>query len=138
MAKNRFADLKVGQYYEQRYVIEEKAGEEFAAISGDYNPIHLDEKVAEKSIFKKKIVHGMLVGSYISGIIGNEFPGEGSIYMTQNLSFMKPIFYNETIIIRIEITDLVMERKRVYLKTICTNEQGEILVNGDALIKLDN
>lgn len=138
MAKNRFADLKVGQYYEQRYVIEEKAGEEFAAISGDYNPIHLDEEVAEKSIFKKKIVHGMLVGSYISGIIGNEFPGEGSIYMTQNLSFMKPIYYNETIIIRIEITDLVMERKRVYLKTICTNEQGEILVNGDALIKLDN
>lgn len=138
MAKNRITDLKIGQYHEKKYCIDEKIGEKFAEISGDYNPIHLDADTAKKSLFKKKIVHGMLIGSYISGIIGNEFPGDGSIYMTQNLSFVKPIFYNEQITIRIEITNIVLEKKRIYLKTMCFNEQGDILVNGEALIKLDN
>ncbi len=138
MAKNKIENLEVGQYYEQEFVVTEEMGEEFAKISKDFNPIHLDEKAAAQTRFKKKIVHGMLMASYISGIIGNEFPGEGSVYMGQNLSFRGPVYYNNKVIVRVEVTEINLEKKRLKLSTTCRNENEELLILGDALVMLDN
>ena len=138
MAKNKIENLEVGQYYEQEFVVTEEMGEEFAKISKDFNPIHLDEKAAAQTRFKKKIVHGMLMASYISGIIGNEFPGEGSVYMGQNLSFRGPVYYNNKVIVRVEVPEINLEKKRLKLSTTCRNENEELLILGDALVMLDN
>lgn len=138
MAKNKIEDLRVGQYYEQEFVITEDMGAEFAKISKDFNPIHLDEETAAQTRFKKRIVHGMLLGSYISGIIGNKFPGEGTVYMGQNLSFRGPVYYNEKVIIRVEITEMNLEKKRLTLSTTCRNENEDMLILGEALVMLDN
>lgn len=137
MAKNKIENLKVGHYYEQEFVVTEEIGLEFAKISKDFNPIHIDEEVAAKTRFKKRIVHGMLLGSYISGIIGNEFPGDGTVYMGQNLSFRSPIYYDKKVIVRIEITERDLEKKRLKLSTTCRNENGDMLIIGDALVMLD-
>ena len=125
---------KIGDKIEKEYVISYDEGERFADISGDYNPIHIDEHVANKTRFKKRIVHGMLIGSYFSAIIGNEFPGKGSIYMNQNLIFKAPVFYDETIRIVVEIIDIIEEKKRLTLSTKCYGSGDKILVDGSAMI----
>lgn len=106
----------------------------FAEISGDKNPLHLDEEYASKSIFKKRIAHGMLIGSYISAVLGNEFPGEGSIYLEQNFKFMKPVFVDDIITIDIEIINIDMEKKIIFLKTECKNQLLEMTLKGEAKI----
>ena len=138
MAKNTIEDLKIGQFYEKEFVVTEDIGVKFAEISKDFNPIHLDSEVASKSRFKQRIVHGMLFGSYISGIIGNEFPGEGSVYLKQDLSFRRPVYYGVPVIIRVEIEDINFEKKRLTLRTTCKNKEDELLVDGTALILLEN
>lgn len=127
-------DLHIGQYYEKNFVVTEEQGNEFAKISQDYNPIHLDEEAASKSRFGRKIVHGMLVGSYFSGIIGNIFPGAGSVYISQEILFRRPLYYNSEIMIRIEITGIDRERKHVLLKTQCYDRNQKIAVDGNAKI----
>lgn len=138
MAKNKIENLQVGQFYEKEFIVTEDIGEKFAEISKDYNPIHLNKEIAEQSRFKQRIVHGMLFGSYISGIIGNEFPGEGSVYLNQELSFRKPIYYDASVIVRVEIEDINLEKKRLTLKTICTDKENQLLIDGRALVLLEN
>lgn len=138
MAKNRIEDLQIGQFYEAEYIVTDDIGNQFAEISKDYNPIHLNEEIAAKSRFKQKIVHGMLFGSYISGIIGNKFPGEGSVYLNQELSFRRPIYYGVPVVIRVEIESIDLEKKRLTLKTICTDMEKRLLVDGKALILLED
>lgn len=128
--------FKVGQFYEKEVTITSEIGKEFARISGDFNPIHLDEKYAEETRFGKRIVHGMLIGSYISGIIGNEFPGQGSIYLNQDLKFRRPIFYDKKVIIRVEIISVDEEKSRLKLRTSCLDDK-DVLVDGEALIYME-
>ncbi len=128
--------FRIGQFYEKEVTITSEIGKEFARISGDFNPIHLDEKYAEETRFGKRIVHGMLIGSYISGIIGNEFPGQGSIYLNQDLKFRRPIFYDKKVIIRVEIISVDEEKSRLKLRTSCL-EDNDVLVDGEALIYME-
>ena len=127
-------DLHIGQFYEKNVVVTEEMGADFAKISEDYNPIHLDKEAASKSRFGKKIVHGMLIGSYFSGIIGNKFPGAGSVYISQEIFFKRPVYYDSECIIRVEISDINLERKRVGLKTQCFDKEKNMLVDGNAKI----
>lgn len=138
MVKDKFDDLKIGQYYEEQFIVTEEAGEQFAEISKDFNPIHLDEEYAKNTRYGKKIVHGMLVGGFISGVVGDKFPGHGSVYMGQDFWFKKPIFYNTKIKVRVEIVEINREKKRIYLKTVCENEKGEVLIEGNAKVMLEN
>lgn len=131
-------DLHIGQHYEKKYVFTEEQGRKFAQISQDYNPIHLEEEVAVKSRFGQKIVHGMLIGSYFSGIIGNDFPGAGSIYISQKIFFRHPVYYNTNIKIRVEVIDIDREKKRVLLKTQCVDINNVLLVDGEAKILFEN
>lgn len=126
--------FKAGDFYEKEYLITEDIGKQFADVSGDYNPIHLEEEIASKTRFGRKIVHGMLIGSYISGIIGNEFPGNGSVYLKQDLSFRRPVYYNSKVKIRIEVAEVNIEKKRLTLSTQCFDSEENMLVDGKALI----
>ena len=133
----KISDLSVGQFHEEEYVVTEEMGKEFAEISQDFNSIHLDKEFAEHSRFGQRIVHGMLVGSYISGIIGNKFPGPGSIYMSQTLNFCKPIYYNQKFFIKVEVTKIDKEKHRVMLRTICRDAMDNKLVDGEAKIYIE-
>lgn len=107
----------------------------FAELSGDFNPIHLNETYARETRFGKCIAHGMLSGAYISAILGTEFPGEGTIYISQSLKFLKPIYIGEKIKIKIEIKDIIKNRKAV----ICTeimDYEDTLLVVGEAEVLL--
>jgi len=108
--------------------------ETFSKLSGDVNPIHLDYDFAQKSIFGKPIVHGLLVSSLFSTIIANHLPGPGSIYLNQTLNFKAPVFHETLVIAIVEIVNLKTEKGIFELKTTCTNEQDEILIEGSAIV----
>lgn len=128
-------DLFVGQKAERDFLVTEETGVAFAEVSQDKNPIHLDEEYAEKTRFGKRIAHGMLMGSYISGMIGMELPGEGTIYMKQELTFLRPVYYGDKIRVEIAVSELQTEKKRAVLSTNCYNQNGEQVVAGSALVK---
>jgi acyl dehydratase len=107
----------------------------FSKLSLDTNEIHLDENYASKTIFKKRIVHGFLVGSLISAVIGTILPGKGAVYLHQDMDFKKPVFLNELITAVVTVVN-VKEDKGIYiLSTQCVNEKGEIVIDGSAVIK---
>lgn len=137
MKKYSLQDLFIGQFYEKKFIISEDMGVLFADISQDHNPIHLDSEFAKASRFGEKIVHGMLIGSFISGIIGNEFPGAGSIYISQELMFKRPIYYGTSIAIRVEVMEINLTKKHVLLITQCYDMDRGLLVDGKAKILLE-
>lgn len=127
-------NYRIGDKFTKEFVIKLDDGIRFAEISGDNNPIHLDEQVAKNTRFGKRIVHGMLIGSYFSSIIGNDFPGNGSIYMEQDLKFLSPIYYDEMISLEVEIVDIIIEKKRIILSTKCLDSNQRLLVDGKAMV----
>lgn len=107
----------------------------FAEVSGDVNPIHLCEEYAKKSVFGHRIAHGMLTASFISAVIGNYFPGNGTIYLSQNLKFLRPVSVGDEIVVTVEIEN-VEDNGRALLTTNVTNNYGEQVVSGNAYVKL--
>ena len=108
----------------------------FADISGDRNPLHLDRDFGEASIFGQRIVHGMLVASLFSGLIGMKLPGEGSIYLGQNLSFKAPVFIDEQVTASVEIINIREDKPIVTLRTVCVNSEGTVVIEGEAVAKV--
>jgi acyl dehydratase len=110
----------------------------FSELSKDFNPIHLDSEFAEKSIFGKKIVHGMLVSSLFSAILGNKLPGEGSIYLAQNLRFLAPVYLGDTITAKVEVIDIRQDKPIIKLITTAVNQSGFTVTEGEAVMKVPN
>jgi 3-hydroxybutyryl-CoA dehydratase len=108
----------------------------FAEISGDVNPVHLDKEYAKGTLFGRRIVHGFLYSSLISSVLANQLPGPGSIYLNQELNFLKPVFWGDTITATVQITAIKPEKNVIYLKTTCSKSTGEMVVDGSAVIKL--
>lgn len=109
----------------------------FAILSGDNNPIHLDEEYASKTIFKKPIVHGILVSGLFSSLIANDLPGEGSIYLHQSLDFKAPVFHNQKVKAIVTVLSVKSEKNIYTLETICLDfESGELLIEGKAVVIL--
>ena len=106
----------------------------FAGVSTDINPVHLDEEAAKKGIFGKRVAHGILVSGLISAVLGNKLPGPGSIYMGQELKFLAPVFIGDTVTATVEIVELIPEKSRIKLNTVCTNQDGKVVISGTALI----
>ena len=130
-----FEKLSVGQSRATSTVISEERIVAFAAVSGDENPVHLDEAFAKGTVFGERIAHGMLVASLISAVIGNELPGVGTIYLSQTLRFVKPVHIGDTITARVTITSLRPDKRLVELETECINQNGDIVVSGVAVTK---
>ncbi|GMQ55758.1 MaoC family dehydratase [Vallitalea sediminicola] len=106
----------------------------YAGITGDQNPAHINQVEAEKSIFKGRIVHGMLTAGFISAVLGMQLPGPGTIYLGQELKFTAPVRFGDTIKAEVEVIEKKEEKNIIKLNTICTNQEGTIVLKGIATV----
>jgi acyl dehydratase len=106
----------------------------FAAISGDQNPIHLDETYAAGTQFKSRIVHGMLTSGLISAVLGMQLPGPGSIYLKQTLNFRAPVYLDDTITAIATVTHIREGKPIITLETKCLNQDGTLVLEGEAVL----
>jgi acyl dehydratase len=127
---------KISDFAENTKIYTTEMVKVFSNITGDVNPIHLDPEFSSNYIFKKPIVHGLLVASQISELIANVMPGPGSVYISQNLNFKAPVFHNDKITCRVEIIKIIIEKNIIELSTICKNSDGLIIIDGIATIKI--
>jgi len=134
----RFEELTVGQTAAVSETITDDHIRRFADLSGDRNPLHLDDAWAAKTRFGGRIAHGALTAALISRVLGVELPGTGSVYLSQSCKFLAPVRPGDTVEARAEVTQLDAARKRVKLRTTCWNQRGEQLVEGEALMLIDN
>ena len=128
-----FEDLSVGQSAELTRTVDEKAIQAFADVSGDHNPVHLDEAFAATTPFKTRIAHGMLSAAYISALIAGKLPGPGAIYLGQTLTFKRPVKIGDEVTVTATITSLDPEKARATLSTVCT-VAGKTVLDGEAVI----
>jgi 3-hydroxybutyryl-CoA dehydratase len=127
-------ELKVGDAAEFAKTISETDIYLYAGVSGDLNPAHINEAYAQNTFFKTRIAHGMLSAAFISAAIGMQLPGPGTIYMRQELNFKAPVRIGDTITARVEVIEINVEKKRVRLKTTCVNQEGTVVLDGEALV----
>lgn len=105
----------------------------YAGITGDLNPVHVDEEYAKKTKFKRRIAHGLLTASYICMPLGMYLPGPGTIQLSQFLEFLKPVFIGDTITVNLEVTE-ILEKGRIKIRTLLKNQDGEIVLDGFAIV----
>ena len=125
-------ELKVGDSAQISKTITETDINDFAKVTGDFNPVHLDQAYAEKTIFKGRIAHGLLSVGLFSTILGNILPGHGTIYLSQEAKFLAPVRIGDTITAKVEVLELNAERNRVKFKTTCINQEGKVVIDGVA------
>jgi len=133
-ANMRMGELCIGQTASFSKTISEADVYLFAGVTGDMNPVHIDEIYAKSTRFKNRIVHGMLSAGLISAVIGTRLPGPGSIYVSQTLNFLAPVNFYDTITATVEVSEIIHDRNRVRLKTICTNQNGVVVTGGEAVM----
>ena len=128
-----FDELSVGQSAETTQVVGAADIEAFAAVSGDVNPVHLDEDYARTTTFGGRIAHGMLAAAYISAVIGNQLPGPGAIYLSQSLRFRRPVKIGDPVTARVTVKSLDTAKGHATFETVC-QVNGKTVVDGEALI----
>ena len=130
-------DLKVGMSTSYGRTVTETDIANFAGVSGDTNPLHLNAEFAANTRFKQRIAHGMLSAAYISTLIGTRLPGPGCLYISQTLRFTAPVRIGDTVIATATVTDIDTARRRVKLSTVC--RVGDIVVvDGEAETLLES
>lgn len=127
-------DLYVGQSAEFTKTLSESDVYLFAGITGAQNPMHVNDVYAKQTKYKERIVHGMLSSSLISTVIGTQLPGNGTIYVEQQVEFLAPVLFGDTISAIVEVTDIFLEKNRVRLRTYCKNQNDEIVIDGYATV----
>ena len=136
MKVTKYSDIKMGQSAEVIHTVTEKDIQVFGDLSGDYNPLHFNEDWAKTTMFRGRIAHGILTAAFISTAIGMHLPGPGTIYMSQSMRFLGPVRIGDTITARVEVVMLNDEKERITLKTTCTNQEGKVVMDGEALVTL--
>ena len=129
-------DLKVGDTFSTTREITDEVIRAFADVSGDHNPIHLDEEVAATTRFGRRIAHGALSGAFISAVLGHEFAERKIVYLSQTMKFTAPAFLGDTITATATVTKIREDRGIVFLDTVCTNQNGETTVRGEAAVMI--
>ena len=127
--------LQLGQRVSVTKTFSEKEVFQFAELSLDKNPLHLDKEFGQTSIFGQRVVHGILVSSLFSGLIGMELPGPGSIYLGQNLVFKAPVAIDEQVTATVEVVKIREDKPIVTLRTVCVNSEGTAVIEGEAVVK---
>ena len=127
--------MKLGSKYTHQYSFSQNDVNLFAQITGDTNPLHLDEKYAEKTIFKTRIMHGFLSASVFSKVFGTLFPGKGCIYLEQNLKFLQPMFCNILYNAIFEITEINFKNNIAVISTLIKDPKNITTIKGNAVIK---
>jgi len=108
----------------------------FAGITGDLNPLHVNEEYAKTTMFKGRVAHGILTAGLISAVLGTKLPGPGAVYLSQTLRFTAPVRIGDTITASVEVIEKIEEKSRIRLRTICTNQEGKVVVEGEATTML--
>lgn len=129
------SEYSIGQSESFSRTITDSDVEIFSKLSGDFNSLHMDEIEAAKSIFGRRICHGMLVASYISTVIGNYFPGKGTIYLSQTLDFRKPTYIGDTITAQVTVRE-IKKKDILVLETNVYNQKKDIVISGEAIVKV--
>lgn len=124
-------DIKIGMEVSYSQTITDSDIKAFAGISGDRNPVHMDEEYAQNSRYKKRIAHGMITASYFSALFGTKIPGEGCVYVAQSLRFKRPVYLGDTVVASVIVTSVDLLKKRVFFQTIC-KVKNKIVTDGEA------
>src|SRR4029078_3050289 len=127
-------DLKIGDKFSTPREIKDELIRKFAELSGDHNPIHLDEEFAKATRFGRRIAHGMLSGAFISAVLGYEFKERKIVYLSQTMKFTAPAYLDDTVTATATVTKIREDKGIVPLETVCTNQNGETVVTGEAVV----
>ena len=127
-------ELKIGQSDSFSKTITETDVYLFAGITGDLNPAHVDAEYSKNTRFKKRIAHGMLSAGLISTVLGTKLPGPGTIYLSQQINFLAPVYFGDTITATVEVEEVLFDKNRVILHTCCKNQDGQLVVDGRAVV----
>jgi len=125
-------ELKVGDKASFTKTITETDVYNYAGVTGDFNPAHINESFAKNTMFKGRIAHGMIAAGLVSTVLGTRLPGPGCIYVSQDLKFTAPVYFGDTITATVEIEKLNVDKNRVILNTICTNQKENVVLKGQA------
>lgn len=126
--------VRIGDKASYTKVFDKNDVQLFAELTGDFNPVHFDEEYAKQTIFKKPIVHGPLVITIITTLFANKIPGPGSVYLSHEVKYFNPVYYGDEITGTVEVID-INEKQHVFIKTTCTNQKGDIILDGVARLK---
>jgi len=127
--------IEVGQMYKHAFSFTQRQVEDFAKVSGDFNPIHLDEQYAANTVFKKPIIHGFLGSSVFSKVLGTLFPGEGTVYLKQTMEFLRPMYVDMSYEAILEVKEIEKEKNKALIQTTIVDPASQkILVKGEALV----
>ncbi|WP_288842942.1 MaoC family dehydratase [uncultured Megasphaera sp.] len=130
-----YRDIAVGMTASLKKTITQADVEKFAAVTGDYNPLHMDEEFAGKTIFRGRIAHGMITGGLISAVLGTELPGKNTLYLEQELKFLAPVRFGDTLVATVECIEKEDRRHKLVFKTVVTNQNGAVVTSGKALVR---
>lgn len=130
----KFDEMKVGDKASMSKTISEYDVYNFAGLTGDFNPVHVNAEFAKNSLFGERIAHGMISAGFISAVLGTTLPGANTIYLGQELSFRAPVKYGDTITATVEVIEKIEGKNRVILKTTCTNQDGKVVTDGKATV----
>lgn len=129
-------NIQIGDIASISKIFSETDVQQFATLSEDRNPVHLDEEFAKNTIFKQRIVHGMLSASLFSGLLGEQLPGKGTIYLGQNLKFAAPVPIDDEVTATVEVVHIREDKPIATLRTICKDSKENIVIDGEAVVLL--
>ncbi|VFB16692.1 (R)-specific enoyl-CoA hydratase [Urinicoccus massiliensis] len=132
-----YDEIKIGDEAEISKVVTEEDIQKFSEVSLDTNPLHLDEEFAGKTIFKKRIAHGIIGASLISAVLGTKLPGVNTIYMSQTLNFLAPVYIGDEITARVKVVKKRDDKHMIFFETVVVNQDGKKVITGEALVKKD-
>ena len=126
--------ISLGQVYETQFTVDHKRIAAFAEATGDDNPIHFDDEAASKSIFGRRVGQGMLTAGFLSGVFGTQFPGYGTVYLSQTVKFVRPVYLDETVTVRMKVLEVLADKNRIRVETTCLNPDGKEVLVGEAVV----
>lgn len=124
-------EIEIGMEVSYSQTITDADIKAFSGISGDKNPVHMDDEYAKNSRYKKRIAHGMLSASFFSALFGTKIPGEGCVYVAQSLRFKRPVYLDDTVVASVTVTNVDLKKKRVFFQTVC-KVNNKIVIDGEA------
>jgi 3-hydroxybutyryl-CoA dehydratase len=134
MKGRSISEIKIGDFATFQKTITETDVYLYAGISGDINPAHVNEEFMKNTMFKGRIVHGMLTAGLISAVLGTQLPGPGTIYLGQDIKFKAPVRFGDTIEAKVTVVEMIEEKNRIICDTTCVNQEGTVVLTGFATV----
>ncbi len=134
MKGRSISEIKIGDFATFQKTLTETDVYLYAGISGDINPAHVNEEFMKNTMFKGRIVHGMLTAGLISAVLGTQLPGPGTIYLGQDIKFKAPVRFGDTIEAKVTVVEMIEEKNRIICDTTCVNQEGTVVLTGFATV----